>query len=157
MARTEKTAADKKDRAKDRRLRKKFGISLEEHNLRRANQRDRCAICAGPLDAYGPAHTDHFHFKVKAFRATQPCPKDLKWYAQAYDERGRVVFLQRAGTKEQAVKAVRTVAMPWSIRGLLCFKCNKGLGSIERFFDAASHPENLLPVIEYLKNRLTSQ
>lgn len=79
------------------------------------------------------------------------------WDAAGFDELGNVKVVRWAKTKARAIAAVKEALMPWSIRGLLCFKCNKGLGCIERFFDAAAHPENLLPVIEYLRIRLTSQ
>ena len=141
-----------KQKAKNKRLLKKFNITLERQDAMRAEQNGLCLICGGLLDAHGPAGTDHFHFKVKAFRHTMPFLS--KWYAHSYDELGRVVFVQHAKTKEAAIEAVKALALPWSVRGLLCFKCNYGLGCIERFFDAAAHPENLLPVIDYLRKRL---
>jgi hypothetical protein len=79
----------------------------------------------------------------------------LKWKANAHDERGRIILVKYARTQAQARKDVKSEMMSWSVRGILCGKCNYGLGCVERFFDAAAHPENLLPVIEYLKNRLT--
>jgi uncharacterized protein with PIN domain len=144
-----------KDRAKDLRIQRKFGITLADRDRRAEEQDNKCEICGKPLDTYGPANLDHFHFKVKAFRATQPCPKDLKWYAQAYNETGQVICVRRANTKAQAVAETKKATMPWSIRALLCAKCNRGLGYIERFFDAAKHPENLHPVMNYLLVRLS--
>jgi hypothetical protein len=143
-----------KDRAKDKRIQSKFGITLADRDRRAEEQKQLCKICGGALDAFGPPALDHFHFKVKAFRATQPCPKDMKWYAQAYNELGHVAFLCRASTKARAIADTKKAAMPWSIRGLLCFKCNYGLGCIERFFDAARHPEILELVKSYLRARL---
>ncbi len=146
-----------KDRAKDKRIQHKFGITLADRDSRIAEQNNKCKICGGPVDAYGPPNIDHFHFYVKAFRHTDRgmAAINFKWYAQGYDELRRVICVKHARTKDAAVAAVKQELMPWSIRGVLCFKCNRGLGSIEKFFDAARHPEHLLPVIDYLQARLT--
>ena len=157
MAKTKKIATpEEKARAKDKRLQSKYGISLADRDARAAEQNHKCKICGGPLDAYGPPNVDHFHFCVAAFRHTGPgMPAiNLKWYAQGYDELRRVICVKHARTKDAAIEAVKQELKPRFVRGLLCFKCNRGLGSIEKFFDAARHPENLLPVIEYLQARL---
>jgi hypothetical protein len=156
MARKIKTDAEK-DRAKDLRLQRKYGITLAEYNARAAQQDHKCKICGGPLDAYGPPNVDHFHFFVDAFCVTdfEMRAMGMKWCARGYDERRQVICEKYANTKIQARADVKTEMMPWSVRSLLCFKCNRGLGSIEKFFNAARAPENLYPVIEYLKSRLT--
>lgn len=140
--------------AKDKRLQKKYGITLANRDARIKEQGGKCKCCGGPLDRYGPPHTDHFHFPIKAFRATT-ISDGIKWYAQAYDERGCVICVKRSRTKQAAIQDAKKAMLAWSVRGILCGKCNRGLGYIERFFDAAAHPENLLLVIAYLKSRLT--
>jgi Recombination endonuclease VII len=149
------TAADK-DQAKDKHIQRKFGITLADRDKRVQQQNNKCKICGGPLDAYGPPNIDHYHFFVAAFRHTGTGLPAIhfKWYAQGYDELRRVICVKHARTKEAAIADVRRELMPWSIRGLLCFKCNYGIGSMERFFDVARHPENLRPVIEYFRARL---
>ena len=77
-----------------------------------------------------------------------------KWYAQSYDELGRVRYIRNARTKSQAIADVKATAMPGSIRGLLDSKCNRGLGYIERFFGATANPDILLKVRDYLAARL---
>jgi hypothetical protein len=76
------------------------------------------------------------------------------WDAMGYDEQRNVKFTGYGPTKAAAIAAMKKVMMPWSIRALLCWKCNRGLGFVEKFFDATRHPDNLLTVIAYLKRRL---
>lgn len=145
-----------KDRDKDKRLQRKFGITLDEHNSRRRQQNDRCKICKGRLDAYGPPNVDHYHFWIMTVRVEDASMNSagLKWVSTSHDERGSVVLARYAKTKAASRAAVKIATMPWSIRGLLCFKCNRGLGAIEKFFNAARFPDNLLPVIEYFQARI---
>lgn len=76
------------------------------------------------------------------------------WEAQVLDERGQVKMVRRAKTKEGAKRQAKSEYMRFAIRGILCVKCNYGLGCVEKFFDAARHPENLVPVQFYLSRRL---
>ncbi len=159
MARSKKaTTVEERQHNTDLRIQRKFGITLADREQRAKDQEGQCKICGGPLDAYGPPNVDHFHFHVRAYR-TMPggwarFALAGKWSAYGYDEAGQVKCTRVAATKAAAVSAVTQAMMPWSIRGLLCFKCNRGLGYVERFFNAASHPENLLPVVAYLRARL---
>ena len=150
-ARQAATDLEKTERAKDKRLRKKFGITIEQFNQYRSDQCDRCKICGGSLFAYGPPHVDHYHFKVEIAGA-----KGEGWTATVLDELGMPVVAVMASTQAGSVKEAKRLAMPWSVRGLLCFKCNKGLGVIARFFGAESNPDILLSIREYLRKRLTN-
>lgn len=156
MARAKKTATpEEKRRAKDKRLRTKFGISIETHDGMAEEQEHRCKCCRGPLEAYGPPQVDHYHFYIKVSRHFDTfLMANDGWEAQGFDEQGRVICVRRAFTKVEAKAAVKKIMMPWSIRGLCCFKCNRGMGSVEKFFDAARHPENLSRLIAYYAVRL---
>lgn len=160
IRRTKKMAARKartveeKDRAKDLRLQRKYGITLARQNEIRAEQDNRCKICRVEFTEMNPPNTDHFHFKIQTRKL---CKKN--WEGIGTDERGVISAISVVWNPTQAAarEAIRRLFAPHSIRGLLCRKCNRGLGYIERFFDGARHPENLLPVIEYFRNRLTAR
>ena len=136
-----------KNAAKDKRLQKKYGITLAQQNEMRDKQDNRCKICGVPFSADIPACTDHFHFKVRSVKLAKGY-----WKAVAFMEKES--FSASGTTKKESVENVRFIVTPSSVRGLLCIRCNRGLGYLERFFDAASHPDNLIPVMNYLWARL---
>jgi len=145
-----------KDRVKDKRIQSKYGITLAARNELARYQDNKCKVCGGPLDAHGYPCIDHFHFKITVARSDDYDIGGLgyKWKALGCDERGAPWCVRYADTKLEAKAEVKKAMMPWSIRGLLCGKCNYGLGCVEKFFDAAHHPENLIPVMTYLHARL---
>jgi hypothetical protein len=144
--------AIQKERAKDKRLQREYGINLAEFERRRTEQNNQCKICHVIFDDVNLPCVDHFHYKVQVQRSRNG---PYKWEAQGFAERGPVsIECAQASTKSAAIAAVRARMQAWSVRGLLCRKCNRGLGYIERFFDAARHPNRLLPVLEYFRARL---
>lgn len=157
MARAKKIATvEERNRAKDKRIQSKFGITLADRNRRAEEQNHLCKICGGQLERYGPAHLDHFHFFVSAQRYLNgPDKGTLKiWQADGFDEHREIICTRYAPTRKQAIADVKKVMMPWSIRALLCSKCNRGLGYVERFFGAARYPEILDYIKMYLEARL---
>lgn len=150
-ARKARTDAEK-EHDKDKRLQRKFGITLANQNERRRQQANRCKLCNMIFDAEHPPCTDHYHFKIQTRRESGSDATN-KWEAIGFDENG---FPENhyARTKAAAIAAVKHSMMPTSIRGLLCRNCNRGLGYIERFFNAAQHPENLVPVMAYFQARI---
>ncbi len=147
---------EQKDRAKDLNLQRKYGITLALQNEMRQKQNNRCKTCGTEFTAENPPCTDHFHFFIDAHRAdiTLMTVMNLKWYAQGYDELRRVICVKYADTKAHAIADVRKELMPWAIRALLCRRCNRGLGYVERYFDATRHPERLNSVRDYLQSRI---
>jgi hypothetical protein len=153
MAKGKARTAAQKELDKDKRLQSKYDITLVERTERARQQDNKCKICSGPLD---PPCVDHFHFVVKAWRNTDSgmLSIGLKWYAESYDERMRAVNGKHASTKAAAIAGVKKETMRWSIRGLLCRHCNRALGMLERWFDAARTPDKVLPSLDYLRKRL---
>ena len=149
------TTPEKRIHAKDLRIQRKFGITLADRDARAREQNNLCKICGGPLDAYGPPNIDHYHFRVQVVRHIDRISLETRgWDAAAFDEQGQIVGTLWHKVKAKAIADLKRLMMPWSIRGLLCYKCNYGMGCMERFFDAARHPENLLSIMNYLQARL---
>lgn len=150
MALRKARTAAQKDRASNLRLQSKYGITLADRCAREAEQDGKCAICEGPLD---PPCVDHFHYPVIALKLPEPAG-EKKWSAQSLDEAENCVFVRFGMTKSGAITAVREATAAWSIRGILCRRCNRGLGYVERWFNAARHPEILQAIHLYLAVRL---
>lgn len=153
MAKRKTRTDEEKTRDKDKRLRDKFGITLADRDERARQQDNKCKICGCPLD---PPCVDHFHFRIQEFRNQEGAEFEagFKWHAKAYDVRGNVFSVWHDKTKEAARAGVKKMAMPYSIRSLLCRHCNRALGVLERWFDAARYPDKVLPSLDYLRDWL---
>lgn len=136
----------KKERDRDSRLRKTYGISLADHNRILVAQGGCCAICGRPASDFKHGlNCDHEHFKVTAHRDSEK-----RWCATTVLKNG-TIFSITANTKIEAVQAVKKVAMPHAVRGLLCPGrhgprcCNRNLGRID-------DPIWLRKAADYLEN-----
>lgn len=52
---------NKKEKAKDYRLRKTYGITLDQYNSLLKKQKNECKICSRPHTEQAPLHVDHDH------------------------------------------------------------------------------------------------
>lgn len=153
MARTKKIATDEeRKRAQDKRLQREYGITLAERDEIAQRQDNKCLICSGPLT---PPCVDHFHFRVEVINAIDPTTQVIVgWTAYSLDEQGKIVYLYTSPTKKHAIAEVKKLTMPWAIRGLLCRHCNRALGMLERWFDAARGLNKVQASLDYLSGRL---
>lgn len=122
--------AEKQYKAADRRLRRAYGISLEEYGIMLDEQGNVCKICGNP-PTDRRLHVDHDHkfkyFKVSANKTQQG------WFASTREEdvaKGLVPAVFGIGpTKSVAIRDVRNQLKRLSIRGIICWPCNRSLRS----------------------------
>lgn len=150
------------EKAKDARLRKTYGITLEQYNQLLVAQDNKCAICRRPVSDFKVMNVDHFHFKISIIRCTPDEPLfgfaenalcslqyNHGWVAVAHFD--HIVLPWRWSKTKDVVKAMaKRDALPHSIRGILCpgrhgTGCNTKLGRA----DSIPFLENAL---SYLKN-----
>jgi len=138
------------EKAKDKRLRKQYGWTLEMYNALGEFQGWRCAGC-GRLSKTAPLNVDHKHFHVEAERVgpnriPEYAFSTAKWYASVHEFPDIEVWgMTRKAVEQEARKA----ALPRSVRGLLCAGryagCNRKLGRID-------NPVWLRRILAYLEN-----
>lgn len=141
------TPDEKKLAEKGKRLWKNYRWTLAMRDALLKEQDGKCAICGRPENPDAPLNVDHFHFKVNAKRSDTPSRPDLKWWAVTY--LGPIIISQFGTTKTEAIAKVREIALPLSVRGLLCpgryTGCNRLLGRVDK-------PQWLRASANYLDN-----
>ena len=115
-----------KEKAKDKRLRKTYGWTLEMYNKLLELQGGVCYGCGNPPKK-ASLNVDHRHFKVQIGGSRGA------WYA-AVPELTPAFFY--AETKAECIRQAKEFCMPFSVRGLLCAGrhgtgCNTKLGRID--------------------------
>ena len=133
-----------KEKAKDRRLWKTYRWTLEMYNRLGELQGWRCAGC-GKHVSEKSLNLDHYHFKITLSNLTG---SEFKW--RAYTEIDGDSFIGQGKTQKEARLALKDVALPASVRGLLCagrhgLGCNTKLGRID-------FPDWLRTMADYLEN-----
>lgn len=112
-----------KDNATSKRLFRTYGITLEEYDSMLKKQGNVCKICQRP-PTNRRLHTDHCHATVKA-KINSLKIASGEWKA-SIDELN-IYFYGR--TKSEAIRKVKQALKKKSVRGLLCWPCNRALRS----------------------------
>ena len=135
----------KANRAKDKRLQKLYGITLETYNHMLLMQDGVCAICKHPPCTKSLA-VDHDH-KWKYLKIHVDEIYLGRFTAKVIDpERGIYSALNGHGySKKEARDRLKGLLKRASVRGLLCFSCNGGL---RKYRD---NPEYLANAAKYLR------
>lgn len=144
--------AAKKERERDKRLRKKYHWSLARRNQLSDKQERKCALCGRPENPEHPLNLDHFHYKVTVVRLEIPFGS-LRWEAStvlpAGLESDMPFHIHRCGkTKAEAIRRLHEIAKPMSVRGLLCpgrRGCNRKIAWVDNV-------EFLERTLAYVKN-----
>ncbi len=128
------------DREANKRLEKKFGVNLAWYDRKLKEQGGHCALCSS-TEKSRRLHVDHDHKWTQVKIETQ---KDRlgKWTALA-NYRGRE-YLCFSEKKHLAIRDVKGYLKRDSVRGLLCYRCNKfivGFGTPEKLRTAAAYLE----------------
>ena len=125
------------DRAADLRLRKTYGLSLDEYNMMEAD--GGCWIC-GSKPVGRRLHVDHDH-GWKKIKIVSKNYLDC-WQAIAvYNGRE---FYSTARTKSEVVRDVKQQLKRNSVRGLLCYPHNAGLQKFQDNRDLMRNAANYL-------------
>jgi len=131
--------------AKDKRLQKLYGITLEDYEDRLTRQGGCCAIC-GSKPGTKSLSVDHDH-KWKYFKIVVNQISDDRFIAKLGGcSTPTYVSLRGHGrTKKEARDRLKGLLKRASVRGLLCFSCNSGL---RKYRD---NPEYLTSAASYLR------
>lgn len=113
---------NKKDQSRERRLQKKYGITVAEYEQMLKEQDGVCKICKKPPVNYRLS-VDHDHrfnkkkvFTQKLFDGRWKAIPDVAYVTAFYGK-----------SKAEAKEKARQYTMSVSVRGLLCSWCNRGL------------------------------
>lgn len=137
---------EQKTRDREKRYRKNYNIDLATYNAIGEKQGWRCGACGRHQSEFTVSlNVDHEHFKITLVRENRVGFKG--WLATTLVRGVRLVYWDR--TQKKAKAGLSLIALPRSIRGLLCpgryTGCNRLMGRVDR-------PDWLKKVIHYLEN-----
>lgn len=113
---------EQKEREKNARTIKKYGVTLSERKLLSSQQGHVCKICESGGGIQG-LHLDHDH-KWKYIKIHTE--KDLLsncW--NSYTTYRGTSWVSMGNTKSEAIQTLRKLLQKLSIRGLVCWPCNR--------------------------------
>lgn len=137
--------AAKKERDRDKRYRKAYRITLDTYNKIGDAQHWRCGVCGRHQSEFTVSmNVDHEHFKIVLER-----DPNGGWMARTHLRFRNADLVEWGKTQSAAKENLKDMALPLSIRGLLCpgryTGCNRLMGRID-------DPVWLENVLAYLKN-----
>jgi len=149
MAKGKARTDEEKKRDRDKRYQQKYRITLDTYNKIGEAQGWCCGACGRHASEFTVSlNVDHEHFKIEMVRGSNDAlGKPNGWIASTTI---RNFFIARWGsTKAKARKNLQDVALPLSVRGLLCpgryTGCNRLMGRVDRI-------DWLKKVLVYLEN-----
>lgn len=132
------------DRETDKRLLKKYGVDLYWYEYQLEDQGGGCLLC-GSTEKTRRLHVDHDHsytkVKIKTEKITDSVWKG--WWTASAIYRGRNYSVLDP-KRNAAIQQIKEYLKRDSVRGLLCFRCNKfivGFGGPEILRRAADYLE----------------
>lgn len=144
-----------KEKAKDKRLQKTYGITLAQYNQILELQDGKCAICGKKAtDFKVNLNVDHQHLKIQIKR-NEDKESCVKWFAWTDDIKHQNLPSGYGGrTKAEAIAMAKSYLMPYSIRGLLCpgRHGRAGQGCCNRLLGRVDSRDWLRSALSYIEN-----
>jgi len=119
---------------RDQYLRRKFNITEEEFNQQFEAQGSVCKICSRPPGTRS-LHVDHDHgierWKIDVEKVSngsyRAWPRGYYPYTAIHTGESKLFFAETGTSRMEAKAKVKKRLMRYSVRGIVCWPCNKGL------------------------------